>query len=94
LRTNNDIEGYHNRLKERLPNRSGTNFWVFMKALQKEEDSQTHILTQMRHGGVMRPRSSFYAVIENSISFNMNEYNQNRINHLQLLTVVSELIGN
>jgi hypothetical protein len=94
LRTNNDIEGYHFRLKNRLPNRIVSNFWMFIKALQKEEDAQRHLLTQMAQGGTMKSRDRSYVTIENGISFNLHEYNNHMIDRMQLLDAIIGFIGN
>ncbi len=100
LQTNNDIEGYHLRLKKRLPNRTVSNFWMFIKALQKEADAQKHLLTQMAQGGTMKSRVRYYVNIENGISFNLHEFNNHVIdnNHMivrmELLNAIIGFIGN
>ena len=48
-RTNNDMEGYHHRLRERFTNRI-TNFWGFMLFMLKESCIMHAILTRMRGG--------------------------------------------
>ena len=52
-RTNNDMEGYHHRLRERFTNRI-TNFWGFMLFMLKESCIMHAILTRMRGGEVMQ----------------------------------------
>jgi hypothetical protein len=48
-RTNNDLEGYHHRLRERFTNRV-TNFWGFMLFILKESYLQSAYLERMRGG--------------------------------------------
>ena len=48
-RTNNDLEGYHHRLRERFTNRV-TNFWGFMLFIIKESYLQSAYLERMREG--------------------------------------------
>ena len=48
-RTNNDLEGYHHRLRERFTNRV-TNFWSFMLFILKESYLQSAYLERMRGG--------------------------------------------
>ena len=58
-RTNNDMEGYHHRLRERFTNRI-TNFWGFMLFMLKESCIMHAILTRMRGGEVMQGRRKAY----------------------------------
>ena len=58
-RTNNDMEGYHHRLRERFTNRV-TNFWGFMLFMLKETCLMNAILMRMRGGEVMKGRRKKY----------------------------------
>jgi hypothetical protein len=58
-RTNNDMEGYHHRLRERFTNRI-TNFWGFMLFMLNESCIMHAILTRMRGGEVMQGRRKVY----------------------------------
>jgi len=55
----NDLEGYHHRLRERFTNRI-TNFWGFMLFMLKESCIMHAILTRMRGGEVMQGRRKAY----------------------------------
>ena len=55
----NDMEGYHHRLRERFTNRI-TNFWGFMLFMLKESCIMHAILTRMRGGEVMQGRRKAY----------------------------------
>ena len=46
-RTNNDMEGYHHRLRERFTNRI-SNFWGFMLFILKETFIMKGVLERMR----------------------------------------------
>ena len=48
-RTNNYLEGYHHRLRERFTNRV-TNFWGFMLFILKESYLQSAYLEKMKGG--------------------------------------------
>jgi len=48
-RTNNDLEGYHHRLRERFTNRV-TYFWGFMLFILKESYLQSAYLEKMKGG--------------------------------------------
>ena len=58
-RTNNDMEGYHHRLRERFTNRI-SNFWGFMLFILKETFIMKGILERMRGGDVMPGRRRTY----------------------------------
>jgi hypothetical protein len=65
-RTNNDMEGYHYRLRERFTNRV-TNFWGFMLFMLKETCLMNAILMRMRGGEVMKGRRKKYRRNEDRI---------------------------
>ena len=58
-RTNNDLEGYHHRLRERFTNRV-TNFWGFMLFILKESYLQSAYLERMRGGDQVPGRRRKY----------------------------------
>ena len=58
-RTNNDMEGYHHRLRERFTNRV-INFWGFMLFMLKETCLMNAILMRRRGGEVMKGRRKKY----------------------------------
>ena len=65
-RTNNDMEGYHHRLRERFTNRI-SNFWGFMLFILKETFIMHGVLERMRGGDVMPGRRRTYQRNEDRI---------------------------
>ena len=65
-RTNNDMEGYHHRLRERFINRI-TNFWGFMLFMLKETCIMHGIYERMRGGEAMQGRRRAYQRNEDRI---------------------------
>ena len=58
-RTNNDMEGYHHRLRESFTNWI-SNFWGFMLFILKETFIMHGVLERMRGGDVMPGRRKIY----------------------------------
>jgi hypothetical protein len=74
-RTNNDMEGYHHRLRERFTNRI-SNFWGFMLFILKETFIMKGILERMRGGDVMPGRRRAYQRNEDRIQQLKANYEQ------------------
>jgi hypothetical protein len=74
-RTNNDMEGYHHRLRERFTNRI-SNFWGFMLFILKETFIMKGILERMRGGDVMPGRRRTYQRNEDRIQQLKANYEQ------------------
>jgi len=74
-RTNNDMEGYHHRLRERFTNRI-SNFWGFMLFILKETFIMKGILESMRGGDVMPGRRRTYQRNEDRIQQLKANYEQ------------------
>ncbi|CAF3615074.1 unnamed protein product [Rotaria sp. Silwood1] len=56
-RTNNNCEGFHNRLNKRIE-KAYPNMWTFIKCLQNEENRFRHLLLQMNAGAQARKKHS------------------------------------
>ena len=74
-RTNNDMEGYHHRLRERFTNRI-SNFWGFMLFILKETFIMKGVLERMRGGDIMQGRRRTYQLNENRIQQLKANYEQ------------------
>ena len=72
-RTNNDMEGYHHRLRERFVNRI-SNLWRFMLFMLKETCIMHGILERMRGGEVMQGRRRAYQRNEDRIQQYKDNY--------------------
>ncbi|CAM4809277.1 unnamed protein product [Rotaria magnacalcarata] len=54
-RTNNNCEGFHNRLNQRIL-KAHPNMWTFIKCIQNEENRFRHLLLQMNAGAQARKK--------------------------------------
>ena len=91
-RTNNDMEGYHHRLRERFTNRI-TNFWGFMLFMLKETCLMHAILMRMRGGEIMQGRRKQYRKNEDRIEQFKANYMQDH-NIMSFLSHVRLCINN
>ena len=91
-RTNNDMEGYHHRLRVRFTNRV-TNFWGFMQFMLKETCLMNAILMRMKGGEVMQGRRKQYRRNEERIEQFKANYIQDH-NIMSFLSHVRLCINN
>ncbi|CAF1941364.1 unnamed protein product [Rotaria magnacalcarata] len=63
-RTNNNCEGFHNRLNERIL-KAHPNMWTFIKCIQNEENRFRYLILQMNTGAQARKKTAATSFIQN-----------------------------
>jgi hypothetical protein len=92
-RTNNDLEGYHNRVFKKFGRRP--NFWKFIKRLQEEQLSQDQLFSAINNGtAVLRQRAPKYRSTERTVRLAREDLEAQRITSLDFLERVSVAIAN
>ncbi|CAF4869734.1 unnamed protein product [Rotaria socialis] len=91
-RTNNNCEGFHNRLNQRIQ-KSHPNIWMFIKLLQTEECRFRHLLLQMNAGAQARKKVPVANMIQKRIDTLYDRYNGDEMDVDQLLDGLSLTIA-
>ena len=76
-RTNNDLEGWHNRFDASFQQRHA-HIWKFIEGLQHDSTLNHHSITQIMAGTVVSLRRTYHAIIE-CIHLLVNNYANNNI---------------
>ncbi|CAF4389943.1 unnamed protein product, partial [Rotaria magnacalcarata] len=87
-RTNNNCEGFHNRLNQRIQ-KSHPNIWMFIKLLQTEGCRFRHLLLQMNAGAQARKNVPVANMIQKRIDTLYDRYNGGEVDVDQLLDGLS-----
>ncbi|CAF1928809.1 unnamed protein product, partial [Rotaria magnacalcarata] len=83
-RTNNNCEGFHNRLNQRIL-KAHPNIWAFIKCIQNEENRFRHLLLQMNAGAQARKKTAGTSFIQKRIDTLNERYKNGEIDVDQLL---------
>ncbi|CAF3352292.1 unnamed protein product [Rotaria socialis] len=83
-RTNNNCEGFHNRLNQRIL-KAHPNIWTFIKCIQNEENRFRHLLLQMNAGAQARKKTAATSFIQKRIDTLNERYKNGEIDVDQLL---------
>ncbi|CAF4832204.1 unnamed protein product [Rotaria socialis] len=67
IRTNNNAEGFHNRLNARL-SKSHPNIWTFIKCIQGEQNRFNHLMIQMKGGLSSRQKTARTLAIQQRLN--------------------------
>ncbi|CAM4872329.1 unnamed protein product [Rotaria socialis] len=67
IRTNNNAEGFHNRLNSRL-SKSHPNIWTFIKCIQGEQNRFNHLMIQMKGGLSSRQKTARTLAIQQRLN--------------------------
>ncbi|CAF4935093.1 unnamed protein product [Rotaria sp. Silwood1] len=92
MRTNNNAEGYHNRLNSRI-SKYHPNIWAFIRCIQGEENRFNHLLIQMKGGLTARPKTKKTLAIQHRIDTLYVRYNNGDINANELLDGLSYVVA-
>ncbi|CAF1586169.1 unnamed protein product [Adineta ricciae] len=92
MRTNNNAEGYHNRLNSRM-SKYHPNIWAFIQCIKGEENRFNHLLIQMKGGLAARPKTKKTCAIQNRIDTLYLRYENNDINSSELLEGLSYVVA-
>lgn len=90
-RTNNNVEGFHNRLNRSLPHHH-PNIYRFIEVIRKIEFSERAKLAQQRLGAAPPPRKRVYREIENRVSRLIDQVNRQEKTSLEFLDAVGHLL--
>ncbi|XP_062589819.1 uncharacterized protein LOC134251427 [Saccostrea cucullata] len=93
VRTNNDLEGWHNRLNSRMNSRGPVPFYLLLQELYKEASAipmQARLLTEGKMERLHRKRAT---QLNGRLFTLWEEYNEKEISTTQLLRRCSELYG-
>ncbi|CAF1355393.1 unnamed protein product [Rotaria sordida] len=91
VRTNNNCEGYHNRMNFRLQ-RNHPNMWLFFNFLQKEEKRVTSMIIQWS-SGASKKKNQRTTAIQNRINTLYKRYTDDLIGASTLLTGLSSIVA-
>ena len=91
VRTNNDLEGWHNRLNSR--GRAGMNLYMLVKLLHKESSKIPVQVRLVSEGKLQRHQKKAFANMRRIIFAYWEEYNNGNRSALQLLRACSRLYG-
>ena len=92
-RTNNHQEGNNYRLNCRITPHIAGNLWTFLKALMKEQVSQSRTLFQFQHGGRFALRRRCYRENEEQIEVLQGERATGNLDTAQFLDAIYRRIG-
>ncbi|CAF3249819.1 unnamed protein product [Rotaria sp. Silwood2] len=92
MRTNNNAEGYHNRLNLRI-SKYHPNIWAFIRCIQGEENRFNHLLMQMKGGLTARPKTKKTLAIQHRIDTLYIRYDNGDINANELLNGLSYVVA-
>ncbi|CAF3744495.1 unnamed protein product [Rotaria sordida] len=92
MRTNNNAEGYHNRLNLRI-SKYHPNIWAFIRCIQGEENRFNHLLIQMKGGLTARPKTKKTLAIQHRIDTLYIRYDNGYINANELLNGLSYVVA-
>ncbi|XP_071114546.1 uncharacterized protein [Haliotis cracherodii] len=90
-RTNNNLEGFHNRLNRGLPRRHG-NIYRFVEVVRKVEQAERAEILQLDFGAAPRGRKRVYREVENRLCRLKDELNREVKSPMQFLDAVGHLL--
>ena len=77
-RTNNDLEGYHNRFAGSFQQRHA-HIWKFIEGLHNDSTLNHHAMAQIMAGAAVQPQRRVYHAINERIQLLINNYANNNI---------------
>ncbi|CAF2876130.1 unnamed protein product [Rotaria sp. Silwood2] len=92
MRTNNNAEGYHNRLNLRI-SKYHPNIWTFIRCIQGEENRFNHLLIQMKGGLTARPKTKKTQAIQQRIDTLYFRYDNGDVTRNELLEGLSFVVA-
>ncbi|CAF1067047.1 unnamed protein product [Rotaria sordida] len=92
IRTNNNAEGFHNRLNLRIA-KYHPNIWTFIRCIQGEENRFNHVLIQMIGGLAARLKTATTNAIQQRIDTLYLRYQNNDITVDELLNGLSYVVA-
>ncbi|CAF2727901.1 unnamed protein product [Rotaria sp. Silwood2] len=92
MRTNNNCEGYHNRLNSRVC-KYHPNIWTFIRCIQGEENRFNHLLIQMKGGLAARPQTKTTQAIQKRIDNLYARYENKEVSPDELLEGLSFVVA-
>ncbi|XP_048257530.1 uncharacterized protein LOC125383250 [Haliotis rufescens] len=90
-RTNNNLEGFHNRLNRGLPHRH-PNIYRFVEVVRKVEQAERAKILQLAFGAAQRGRKRVYREVENRLCRLKDELNREVKSPMQFLDAVGHLL--
>ncbi|XP_050393171.1 uncharacterized protein LOC126826808 isoform X1 [Patella vulgata] len=93
VRTNNDVEGWHNRLNSRVNARGPVPFYLLICALFSEATKIPLDLTMMSEGSLRRHQRRRYRHVEGQLFNIWDSYNEKQMSTSRLLKKISHLYG-
>ncbi|KAK4308837.1 hypothetical protein Pmani_019484 [Petrolisthes manimaculis] len=93
VRTNNDIEGWHNRLNKRAVGRSSLPFYLLITLLHKEAKLTSLHIRLVSEKKLRRIQRRKYRELQNKLFILWDEYLRGDRSALQLLKACSHLNG-
>ncbi|CAF4091623.1 unnamed protein product [Rotaria sordida] len=92
MRTNNNCEGYHNRLNSRIC-KYHPNIWIFIRCIQGEENRFNHLLIQMKGSLAARPQTKTTQAIQKRIDNLYARYENKEVSPDELLEGLSFVVA-
>jgi hypothetical protein len=90
-RTNNHMEGWHNRMNSEVKTKQ--NLWQFIDLIKKEETAREAEINQMNHGGIISPQNYKQKVKEKALAGYKARYIAGTISPYEYLCFVSQRMG-
>lgn len=85
IRTNNDVEGWHNRLNMKRPGQASINMYLLVDLLFKESKTIRHQMQYLSRGAVLRYQRKTYKKIQARIFRSWENLNSGNISARELL---------